>query len=134
MHEGGCHCGAVRFGIHGEIEGFQHCHCWTCRKIPGTVYGSSAITPAEGFRITAGEAQLRRYASSPGKWRSFCANCGSHVFATYERHPEWVVLRLGTVDTLGEMQAQAHIWVSQKAPWYRILDGLPQFPEGSSTP
>jgi GNAT superfamily N-acetyltransferase len=115
--------------MHGRIYGFKHCHCRTCRKIHGTVYGSSALTDAEGFRVTQGEPDIERYASSPGKRRCFCRHCGSHVFAYYENDPSFVVLRLGTLDSAPAIAAEAHIWVSHKAPWYQILDEIPKYAE-----
>jgi len=132
MFTGSCHCRAVRFEIKGEIYGFRHCHCRTCRKIHGTVFGSSALTSAEGFTITSGEASLERYESSPGKRRCFCRRCGSPIFAYYEDDPALVVLRLGTVDDFPAHRPMAHIWVTQKAAWYEILDDIPQFEEDYS--
>jgi hypothetical protein len=129
MIPGGCHCGRVRYEVHGRIHGFKHCHCVDCRKIHGTVYASSALTEAAGFRIVQGEAELERYESSPGKRRCFCRHCGSHLFAYYERDPSVYILRAGTLDTPPDTRPELHIWVSQKADWYEILDDLPQFPE-----
>ena len=129
MLTGSCHCGAVQYEIKGEVYGFKHCHCWTCRKLHGTVFGSSALTSAQGFTVTSGEASLERYESSPGKRRCFCKHCGSHVFAYYEADPAVIVLRLSTVENFPAQRPQTHIWVSQKAPWYEILDDTPQFAE-----
>lgn len=134
MYTGNCHCGAVRFEISGEIREFKHCHCHTCRKIHGTVYGSSALVSSDGFRVVQGEDRLRRYESYPGKRRCFCENCGSHLFAYYESDPTFVILRLGTVDGLEDIRPVAHIWVSEKAPWYTINDDLPQFQEAYEAP
>jgi len=132
MLTGSCHCGAVQYEIKGEVYGFKHCHCHTCRKIHGTVFGSSALTSAQGFTVTSGEASLERYESSPGKRRCFCKHCGSHVFAYYEADPAVIVLRLGTVENFPAQRPQTHIWVSQKAPWYEIPDDTPQFEEDYS--
>ena len=44
MLTGGCHCGRVRYEVHGRVYSFRHCHCTDCRKIHGTVYQSSALT------------------------------------------------------------------------------------------
>ena len=132
MLTGSCHCGAVQYEITGEVYGFKHCHCHTCRKLHGTVFGSSALTSAQGFTVTSGEASLERYESSPGKRRCFCKHCGSHVFAYYEADPAVIVLRLGTVENFPAQRPQTHIWVSQKAPWYEILDDTPQFAEDYS--
>src|SRR5262245_45196193 len=117
MFTGSCHCGVVRFEIKGEVYGFRHCHCRTCRKIHGTVFGSSALTSAAGFTVTAGEASLERYESSPGKRRCFCKHCGSHVFAYYEEDPSVIVLRLGGVGNYEAQRRMECIWVSYKVRW-----------------
>ena len=110
MLTGSCHCGAIRFEIKGEIYGFRHCHCHTCRKIHGTVFGSSALTASEGFTVTAGDPSLERYESSPGKRRCFCKHCGSHVFAYYEDDPSFIVLRLWTLEDFPASRPMAHLW------------------------
>ena len=127
MITGSCHCQTVRFEISEEIRGFMHCHCQTCRKIHGTVYGSSALVRKTGFKVVAGEDSITAYESSPGKKRCFCARCGSHVYAYFDANPEEIILRVGTLDGEPGVRAQAHIWVGQKAPWYEILDSLPCF-------
>jgi hypothetical protein len=129
MFTGSCHCGAVRFEITGEIRRFQHCHCHTCRRIHGTVYGSSAVTDREGFTLTQGAEAITEYESSPGKKRCFCSRCGSHVYAYRDAEPRFVVLRMGTVHGDPGVRPTRHIWVSQKAPWYEIHDDLPQLEE-----
>lgn len=129
MLTGTCHCGAVEFEIAGEIRGFQHCHCDTCRRIHGTVYGSSAVTDRSAFRITQGAGAITEYESSPGKKRCFCSRCGSPIYAYRDAEPRWVVLRMGTVDGDPGVRPTRHIWVSQKAPWYEIHDELPQLAE-----
>ena len=40
-----------------------------------------------------------------------------------------MVLRVGTIDGDPGARPTRHIWVSQKAPWYEILDDLPQLEE-----
>ena len=127
MITGSCHCQTVRFEISDKIRGFMHCHCQACRKIHGTVYGSSALVQKEGFKMVAGEDSIIAYESSPGKKRCFCSCCGSHVYAYSEANPDYIILRIGTLDGDPGVQPQAHIWVSHKAPWYDILDSLPRF-------
>jgi hypothetical protein len=129
MITGSCHCQTVRFEISEEIRGFMHCHCETCRKIHGTVYGSSALVKREGFKVVAGEEAITAYESTPGKKRCFCSRCGTHVYAYFDARPDNIILRLGTLHTDPGVHPQAHIWVSHKAPWYEIQDDLPQFAE-----
>ena len=119
-------------GSQSEIlRGAQHD---TVGRSHGKVYECyalwfSALTSAQGFTVTAGEASLTRYKSSPGKRRCFCQHCGSHVFAYYNNDPSVIVLRLGTVENFPAQRPLAHIWVRHKALWYEILDDTPQFEE-----
>lgn len=129
MITGSCHCQTVQFEISAEIRGFMHCHCETCRKIHGTVYGSSALVRREGFKVVAGEEAITAYESTPGKKRCFCSRCGTHVYAYFDARPDTIILRLGTIQADPGIRPQAHIWVSHKAPWYEIQDDLPQFAE-----
>ena len=133
MITGSCHCQTVRFEITAPVRGFMHCHCETCRKIHGTVYGSSALVTREGFNVVAGEEAITAYESTPGKKRCFCARCGTHVYAYFDARPDTVLLRVGTLHSDPGVRPQAHIWVSHKAPWYEITDFLPQFEEGPDT-
>ncbi len=127
MLTGSCLCKTVRYEISGPLDCFVHCHCHTCRKVHGTVYGSSAQVTSEAFRLLSGADSITAYESSPGKQRFFCRNCGSHVFARLRSRPDEVILRIGTLDADPGQRPQAHIWVSHKAAWYEILDGLPQY-------
>ncbi len=133
MITGSCHCQTVRFEITAPIRGFMHCHCETCRKIHGTVYGSSAVVTREGFTVVAGEEAITAYESTPGKKRCFCTRCGTHVYAYFDARPDTILLRVGTLHSDPGMRPQAHIWVSHKAAWYEITDSLPQFEKGADT-
>lgn len=126
MLTGSCLCGKVRYQINGPVYRFVHCHCRTCRKVHGTVYGSSAVVQREHFQVVSGERAISRYESSPGKYRCFCSACGTHVFA---QKREEVFLRIGTLDSDPGIRPEAHIWTSHKAPWYQLSDELPRYLE-----
>jgi hypothetical protein len=125
---GRCLCAGVRFRVDAPLRHFHHCHCNTCRKAHATVYGASAVVPAGALRFDRGRDLLKAFESSPGKKRWFCAECGSHVYAAYGARPEEVILRVGLLDDTAGQRAEAHIWVSHKAPWYEIGDELPRHP------
>ncbi|MFQ5936210.1 MAG: GFA family protein [Acidiferrobacterales bacterium] len=133
MITGSCLCRAVRFEIDGKLRRFVHCHCQTCRKIHGTVYGSSALVGSEDFRLVAGADAITVYESSPGKERCFCRVCGSHVFARFASQPQDIILRIGTLDTDPGERPTAHIWLCHKAPWYQVVDALARYDEGFPT-
>jgi hypothetical protein len=77
MNEGRCLCGAVRYQIDGPFSSMVNCHCSMCRKHHGSAFATFVAAPVAGFRYTAGESSIERYASSATFHRSFCKVCGS---------------------------------------------------------
>jgi len=127
MIKGGCHCGRIAFEIIGSVTGFKHCHCHTCRKFHGSVYGSSALVEKEHFSVVTGWEHLTAHLSSPEKRRYFCSFCGSHVFAVEVRQgQERTILRIGTLEPGHGLKPEGHIHVQDKVGWYEIRDELPQ--------
>lgn len=127
--QGGCLCGAVRYEVAaGALGAIVLCHCGQCRKAQGSAFAAVAPVQAAGFRLLAGADALKAYASSPGKWRSFCGHCGSPIHSRRDGVPEWVRLRIGTLDTPIASRPAAHIHVASKAEWWDIRDELPQYP------
>ncbi len=130
--EGGCFCGAVRYESTGKVLRFINCHCPDCRKLSGATFASIIAVESSGFKVVKGEEHLETFQSSPGKHRCFCRTCGSHVIARFDAGPEMLLIRAGSVDGDPGVRPDAHIWVDHKAPWYDILDDVPQYKEGLS--
>ena len=128
MYEGSCLCGQVRYRLSAEPGAFGYCHCQSCRKASGTAFAANAPVERADFHLLAGASVLRSFESSPGKFRVFCTNCGSPLYAYLSASPDVLRIRLGSLDTLFTRQAQAHTWVADKAPWERIAEDIPQFP------
>ena len=129
MYQGSCLCRNVRYEVTGELGDFGYCHCTSCRKASGTAHAANAPVARSNFRLISGSDTLREFESTPGKFRSFCSRCGSPIHAYLANTPEVLRIRLGSLDTPFTKQPQAHTWVSDKAPWEPLSDGLPQFPE-----
>ena len=125
---GSCLCGAVHYTA-SDLGPIGHCHCETCRKAHTAAFSSVGRVARAGFRWTQGEGALSSFESSPGKHRYFCSRCGSQLAAAWQ-HEDEIILRLGCLDTDPQSQAVAHVWTSDKAPWFDISDELPQVPEG----
>jgi hypothetical protein len=130
MLEGGCLCGGVRFRVTGKLGPAGFCHCQQCRRASGSAFAANAPVRTRYFALTAGEALVSEYESSPGKYRAFCRRCGSPVYSRRDAEPELRNLRLGTLDGDPDRRPLAHVWVDSKAPWYEISDALPRFAEG----
>lgn len=129
VHRGSCLCGGVRYEYSGEFGLFVYCHCSKCRKAQGSAFASNAPVEEAKFRLLQGSELLKAYASSPGKQRVFCSNCGSPLYSRADALPGVLRLRMGTLDTPVGKKPQAHIFAASRAEWYDILDGLPQHAE-----
>ena len=127
MHTGSCLCGSIRYRTTSELSDFGYCHCRRCQKASGAGHGANAGVARDHLALQYPEQLLREYESSPGKIRAFCSRCGSPLLAYLEHTPDLVRIQLGTLDTAFEKQARAHTFVSEKAAWEHIADGLPQF-------
>lgn len=126
-YEGSCLCGGVRYRIHGELGDFGHCHCKSCQKASGSAYAANAPVDRERFHVVKGGELIREFESSPGKLRAFCQACGSPLYAYLTSSRDVLRIRLGSLDTPLARQGKAHTFVSEKAPWERLAQDVPQF-------
>ena len=130
MLSGSCLCGCVRYEIDGKLGPVGHCHCVTCRKAQGGAFVTNAPVRLKYFQLLSGADSVAEYESSPGKKRCFCRSCGSPLWSRRESEPEILRIRLGLLDSDPERRPLAHVWVSEKAPWFEITDALPQSQRG----
>ena len=108
---GGCLCGDVRIVASGPPNRVGICHCLDCRKHHGALFYAAAIFPRDAVAI---DGEPREY-----QGRSFCARCGSSVFA---RHAEEVEVHLGSLDAPDRLAPTYESWIVRREAW------LPPFP------
>lgn len=125
-HAGGCHCGAVRYEVNGDVLHSALCHCSDCRKSSGAPAVAWAGFRAEDFRVTQGEA--RTINSSGSAYRNFCPTCGSGLFYTNEDMlPGIVDVQIATFDDPEAFPPQAHIQTAERLHWMEDMSALPSF-------
>jgi hypothetical protein len=129
MLQGSCLCGAVRYEIDGELGAITFCHCSRCRKANGSAFLAASPVPTAQLRILSGQEILAHYESSPGVYRVFCSRCASPLWSKRNAMPEFVRLRIGTLDTPISQKPTSHIFVADKAEWFEICDDVPQYAE-----
>ena len=127
MHRGSCLCGQVTYRLAGEITEIACCHCRQCRKVQGTAFATNAPVAESDFQFESGQALIREFESSPGKFRAFCSNCGSPLYSRLAAKPGLLRLRIGTLDTELNHRPDYHIFAADKAEWHAIVDDQPQY-------
>ncbi|SDI37626.1 Glutathione-dependent formaldehyde-activating enzyme [Bradyrhizobium sp. Rc2d] len=75
---GGCHCGAIRYQIEGEMIVHALCHCRDCRLHAGAPVVGWTMYAENAVKVTKGEPKV--YRSSEHVRRHFCADCGTGLF------------------------------------------------------
>lgn len=131
---GSCGCGAVRFEIAEPPVAAAYCHCGRCQKRTGTATQASARVAPGSVTLLAGEDRLRDWTPPGGLAKTFCGECGSHVFGRDPADGEIVVVRMAAIDGDPGVRPAAHQFVAFAAPWEEIReDGLPRF-EGRIPP
>ncbi|MGB0607271.1 MAG: GFA family protein [Paracoccaceae bacterium] len=123
-YSGNCFCGGVEVEVTGEPEASLVCHCKICRAwSAGPVNGATLWKP-ENVTVTKGKDLLKSYAQNDGHDRTWCTECGGHVFTDH-------------TDTYGVIDVYASILedydfkpafhINYASSILPIKDGLPKF-------
>lgn len=126
IHQGGCHCGAVRYEVEGAPEHVALCHCTDCHKSAGAPLVAWSAFPIGSFRITKGEPVT--FQSSAETSRTFCGRCGTGLWSVNEQMlPGIVDVQAATLDDPEAFPAQVHIQVAERIGWMKDAHSLPEF-------
>jgi hypothetical protein len=130
---GGCLCGAIRYTVNAPISALRACHCTHCQKASGTGASINATIPSSSFSLTQGKPRRFEDKADSGRtlYRLFCGDCGSPIYSQRATMPEFMVLKVGTLDHPVDMRIVSHIWTRSARPWNPIDPALEQHPEGA---
>jgi hypothetical protein len=127
---GGCMCERVRFVITAPLLGPLFCHCKRCQRRSGSAFSVTAAMVPGSFRVTDGAELLVSWQPTDGWEKSYCRDCGSHLYTTNRERPQEVSIRVGALDGDPGIRPSAHQFTAYAAPGWPIPDdGLPRFPE-----
>jgi hypothetical protein len=132
--QGGCLCGAVRFEITAPFLSAGYCHCTHCQRRTGTGSSANGRVAQEGFRLLAGEEQLRSFKPPTGVPKLFCATRGSALFSGDPFADREVAVRPGALDRDPGIRQHYRQFVDSAAPWEPVPeDGLVRHPRSRGT-
>lgn len=132
--QGGCACGAVRYGVEGGPLRVGLCHCLTCRKRHGAPCNAFAVFRRRQVRILGPTTTWPTTGEDDQHGRSHgCPVCGSPLFwATggegVEEDGGEIEIHLGGLDDTGQFTPQYEVWVKRREPWLPPLT-VPQYVE-----
>jgi hypothetical protein len=117
-HQGGCHCGAVRFEV-ALPTGFNgsRCNCSICAKTAVT----GAIVKPEAFRLLTGQDALSGYQwGAKISTRHFCRHCGVQCFGAGHLEQiggDFVSVNLNALDQLDVSLLDIVYWDGRHDNW-----------------
>jgi uncharacterized protein (DUF1330 family) len=123
-HEGGCHCGRVRFRVRGEPTGVTECNCSICAK-KGFLHW---IVAAGHFELLKGADDLVTYEFNTGTAKHrHCRHCGIHSFYVPRSDPDKIDVNVRCLDgvdpaTLSIAPFDGQNWeaaMGEQVPWRR---------------
>lgn len=121
---GRCLCGAVTYEVADEFEYALICHCSRCRRVTGSAFKPFGGIPRAKLKVTSESGVLKIFGDVMTH-DAHCKVCGSLLYSIV-REGTTAHVTYGTLDDPPSLAPQAHIFAASRAPWYEILDSLPQ--------
>ena len=127
---GSCNCSAVAFEYEGTPSLCRNCHCGRCRKARSAAHASNLGVKLAQLRFTRGEDRLALYKVPEARFfaQAFCSTCGAKL-PRIDPSRDLAVVPMGALDDDPGVRPAEHIFVASKAPWFEIVDALPQHAE-----
>jgi hypothetical protein len=125
---GRCGCNAVAYEVADEFVAAFNCHCSNCRASTGAAFLPWGEIQREKLTVTKGAESLRVFGDAEAIHEVRCGECWSLLYWT-ARDGAYVRVPYGTLVDEPALKPTAHMFVGSKAPWFEILDDLPQHDE-----
>ena len=124
MLRGRCACEAVAYEVSDEFVSAYNCHCSNCRAMTGAAFLPVGRIERDKLVVTKGAESLLVEGDSDSSYEVRCSECHSLLYWT--SRGEYFGVPYGTLIDEPTLKPMYHQFVGSKAPWYEILDDLPQ--------
>ncbi len=112
--EGACMCGQCRVRVSAAPIITMACHCTGCQKLSASAFSLTAMVPAAGFALIAGETRIGAlHGDNP---YVYCANCLNWLYTELTSAP-FVNVRPGMFNVPAWSVPFIESYVSEKLPW-----------------
>ena len=123
MFSGQCYCGKSRITLREAPEIVTYCHCADCRRISGAPVSAFAAFARHVVEVSP---TPKGVSVNPGVPRYFCADCGTHMLATYDYLPNQAYVPVGILDETASLAPERHSHGDSQVSWLHLDDGLPR--------
>ena len=118
-HQGGCHCGQIRFTTEYDPIIVAQCNCMRCRKLMGTV-NVGAMYGTQEIEVTG---TTKEYIFNGGSGMPvhlhFCPECGTRLYGEPEAFEGFILVALGAYDDSLQFEPKAEVFTNYKMKWIR---------------
>jgi hypothetical protein len=129
--DGACHCGKVRFRAEIDPDKVFICHCTDCQAISASAFRIAVRTPEEKFELLSGAPKTYVRVADSGRRRAqlFCADCGTHIYATSAEDdgPKLFGLRVSALAERRELPPKRQFWTRSACGWLGELATIEAF-------
>ncbi|HEY5808859.1 MAG TPA: GFA family protein [Povalibacter sp.] len=125
---GSCHCGNVRYAVHGDVVSVVNCHCSLCRSLSGAAFTSYVVVRESEFRVEQGQEFLCRYAATSKAVKHFCVSCGTPLFNLNPiDYPSLAMVYLGTASKGADLSPKINVYCENMLPWAGKVESIKSF-------
>jgi hypothetical protein len=119
--------------VDGEPPLTGVCHCKDCQRETGSAFAVAIVVPESALSIE-GETKTFSYTADSGRTarRSFCAECGSSLFARSAGFPGMTIIKAGSLDDTSGIRPTIEIYCDSAQPWVDLRGGAKRFARGMS--
>jgi hypothetical protein len=126
---GGCACGAVRYGLTGAPMFVHCCHCRDCQRQTGSAFVINALIETDRIRLQQGTPEAVPVPTDSGRRHDVyrCPTCRTALWSDYGGRPALRFVRVGTFDAPEALPPDVHIYTRSMLPWVRLADDARRF-------
>lgn len=123
-----CSCGQLNVTTEGEPVRISMCHCLTCQRRTGSVFGVQARFPQDKVSIEGRSTQYVRTADSGNHATfHFCPDCGSTVYYRLEQVPDVIAVAVGAFADPAFPAPKVSVYEARRHAWAGIPADVEHF-------
>jgi len=122
---GRCLCGDITYTIDGDPMAVAVCHCEHCQRQSGGAFSTNLVVGPDQLTISGDIATYEdrgRTGDDVYVLRRFCSKCGSPIVSVLLGRPEFVAVKVGTLDDTSDITPNVQAWCDDKQPWVDLGD------------